>query len=173
MHPLSFFAAPFLRSSFRFAGLIVACVCVVLPALPWFAQPPVPLAPLWCAYGWAAEGDDRWPAPVALALLGLVQDQLAGGPLGFYALIFVGAYGVGKLAASTMRSANLISPWVGFGATAVGACVIATALAMAVLGNGIEAARPFVVTAFITALLFPLVRPLYLGGGSGSAGASS
>ncbi len=170
MQPLSFFAAPFLRSSFRFAGLILACACVVLPSLPWFAQPPVPLAPLWCAYGWAAEGDDRWPAPVALALMGLVQDQLAGGPLGFYALIFVSAYGVGKLAASTMRSANLISPWVGFAATAAGACVIAAGLATAVLGTGMESARPFVVTAFITALLFPLVRPLYVGRGSASAG---
>lgn len=165
MQPLSFFAAPFLRSSFRFAGLVLAAICVVLPSLPWFAQPPVPIAALWCAYGWAAEGDDRWPAPVTLALLGLAQDQLSGGPLGFYALIFVSAYAVGKIAARTMRSANLISPWVGFAATAAGSCVIAAGLGVMALGASFAAARPYMVAAFITAVLFPLVRPLYLGGG--------
>ena len=56
---------------------------MILPALPLgpvFAQPPLPLAVLWAAYGWAAE-DNGWRAPVALAMLGLLHDQLAGGPL--------------------------------------------------------------------------------------------
>jgi cell shape-determining protein MreD len=161
-------AAPFRRSSLRLIGLALAAVCVVLPSLAWFSQPPVPIAALWCAYGWAAEGQDGWRAPTALALLGLAQDQLSGGPLGFYALIFVAAYLIGRVAANTMRSANLISPWMGFAATAAGACLVACALNWLALGGSLAAARPFAVAALVTALLFPLVRGLYLGDGTES-----
>src|SRR5262245_53344834 len=135
----SFLAASFRRSSYRFFGLILACVCVLLPALPWFSQPPTPIAALWCAYGWAAEGQDNWRSPCALALLGLAQDQISGGPLGFYALIFVATYLIGGLAARTMRSANLISPWTGFLATAAGACVVAAIIGPLMLGGSAAA----------------------------------
>lgn len=164
-----FLAASFRRSWFRFGGLLLACVCVLLPALPWFSQPPTPIAALWCAYGWAAEGQDNWRAPTALAVLGLAQDQIAGGPLGFYALIFVATYLIGGVAARTMRSANLISPWTGFLATAAGSCVVAAIAGPVLLGGAAAATRPFVVAALITALIFPLVRPLYLSAGNARA----
>lgn len=162
-------AAPFRRSTLRFFGFLLACICVIAPALPWFSQPPLPIAALWCAYGWAAEDEEHggWKAPAALALLGLVQDQMSGGPLGFYALIFVVTYLIGKVAARTMRSANLISPWTGFLATAVGACIAAAGVSTLLLGNALAATRPFVVAALITGAVFPLVRPLYLGEGAG------
>jgi cell shape-determining protein MreD len=148
--------------------LLLACICVLLPALPWFSQPPTPIAALWCAYGWAAEGEEKgsWKAPAALALLGLAQDQISGGPLGFYAFIFVVTYLIGKVAARTMRSANLISPWTGFLATAAGACVCAAGVNTVLMGDDLAATRPFVVAALITAVAFPLVRPLYLGDGA-------
>jgi cell shape-determining protein MreD len=164
---MTMLAAPFRRGTLRFVGFLLACLFVVLPALPWFSQPPLPIAALWCAYGWAAEGEEHgsWKAPVALALLGLAQDQMSGGPLGFYALIFVITYLIGKVAARTMRSANLISPWTGFLATAVGSCVAAAGVSALLLGDALSATRPYVVAALITGALFPLVRPLYLGEG--------
>jgi cell shape-determining protein MreD len=168
MARVAFFATSFRRSSLRFFGFLLACVLVVAPSLPWFSQPPLPIAALWCAYGWAAEGADNWRAPTALALMGLAQDQLAGGPLGFYALIFVAAYLIGGVAARTMRSAHLISPWTGFLGTAVGSTVLAALLCPVVLGVGMEAARPFAVAALITVLLFPFVRPLYIGDSAGA-----
>lgn len=166
MSRLEFFAAPFRRSSFRFFGLLLAIVLVILPAFPWFSQPPLPIAALWCAYGWAAEGADNWRAPTALALLGLLQDQMSGGPLGFYALIFVSAYLIGGVAARTMRSAHLISPWTGFLGTALGVSLVAVLAAPPVFGVELAAVRPFVVAALITVLLFPFVRPLYLSAGA-------
>ncbi len=161
-------APTFRRSGLRLVGLLVAGVCVAAPALPLgpaFEQPPIPLAALWAAYGWASDGHVGWRAPVMLAALGLAQDQLAGGPLGLYALIFVLAYFIGGFAATMMRTANLLSPWVGFGATAFAACIAAALAAQLALGGGggVAAARSFAAAALVTTLLFPLVRPLYMG----------
>lgn len=159
------FAPTFTRSTARALGLILAVALVTLPALalgPWVAQPPLPIAPLWAAYGWAADGEDGWRAPVTLSLLGLLQDQLSGGPLGFYMLIFLAAYLIGKIAATGMRTANLLSPLMGFAATAAGACVVAWIMARSVLGGG-AGIESFALAALITLVLFPLVRPLYMG----------
>ncbi|HRE45411.1 MAG TPA: hypothetical protein PKY87_15760, partial [Terricaulis sp.] len=49
----------------RAFGLVLAIASVILPALPLgplFAQPPLPLAVLWAAYGWAAEDEAGWRA---------------------------------------------------------------------------------------------------------------
>jgi rod shape-determining protein MreD len=167
------FAPNFTRSTLRLIGLLLAALLVVLPSLPfgpWAASPPLPIAPLWAAYGWAADGEDSWRAPTALAALGLLEDQLSGGPLGFYALIFLIAFFIARVAANAMRTANLISPWTGFAATAAGACVSATIIAHWVLGQG-GAIGTFALAALVTTILFPLVRPLYMGTGMTTAGA--
>jgi cell shape-determining protein MreD len=99
---------------------------------------------------------------VTLSLLGLLQDQLSGGPLGFYMLIFLAAYLIGRIAATGMRTANLLSPMMGFAATAAGACLVALIMAQFVLGGG-AGIGSFAIAALITVVLFPLVRPLYMG----------
>lgn len=160
----AFFGASYKRSGLRLVGLVLALACTVLPALPLgplVQQPPIPVAALWAAYGWAADGDDSWRAPVSLAVLGLVQDQLAGGPLGFYVVIFVSAYFIGQFTANMMKTANLLSPWVGFAATAFASCMVAGLTAQVAL-NSAAALRPFALAALVTTLLFPLVRPLYM-----------
>ena len=66
------FAARASRSALRVWGFALAVASVILPALPLgplFAQPPMPLAALWAAYGWAAEDESGWRAPVTLAAL--------------------------------------------------------------------------------------------------------
>jgi rod shape-determining protein MreD len=167
------FEPNFKRSTLRLIGLVLATFLVVLPSLPlgpWAVSPPLPIAPLWAAYGWAADGEDGWRAPVALTMLGLLEDQLSGGPLGFYALIFLLAFFIGRVAANAMRTANLLSPWMGFAATAAGACIVAMAVAHLVLGEG-GAIITFAASALITTALFPIVRPLYMGKGMTTAGA--
>ena len=57
------------RTMLRAWGFALAVASVILPALPLgglFAQPPIPLAVLWAAYGWAAEDESSWRAPVIL-----------------------------------------------------------------------------------------------------------
>lgn len=162
----------FLRSpstrggSLRTWGFALAVASVIAPALPLgplFAQPPFPLAVLWAAYGWAAEDESGWRAPIALALLGLVHDQLAGGPFGLFPALYLSAYLIGRVAAVVMSAPNLLSLWGGFVVTAGLTVLIAAVIAPWALGPNVSV-WPYAQTAIITALLFPLVRPLYMGG---------
>jgi len=153
------------RGVLRAWGLALAIASVILPALPLgplFAQPPLPLAVLWAAYGWAAEDETGWRAPLALAMLGLLHDQLAGGPYGLFAVIYLSAYLVGRVAAQVMSAPNLVSLWGGFIVTALLTVGIAYFVAPLGLGRNVSVG-PYAEAALITAILFPIVRPLYMG----------
>lgn len=152
------------RRALRAWGLILAIASVILPALPLgplFAQPPMPLAVLWAAYGWAAEDESGWRAPITLTLLGLLHDQLAGGPYGLFVAIYLSAYLIGRIAAVAMSAPNIVSLWGGFIVTALLTILIARFVAPLALGDNVSVV-PYAEAAVITAILFPLVRPLYM-----------
>jgi hypothetical protein len=152
------------RSALRGWGFALALASVILPALPLgplFAQPPMPLAVLWAAYGWAAEDESGWRAPVTLAALGLLHDQLAGGPYGLFAAIYLSAYLIGRFAAVIMSAPNIVSLWGGFIATTLITTGVAYLLARLGLGRDVSV-MPYAEAATITAILFPFVRPLYM-----------
>lgn len=154
--------------SWGFALALFSVVAPALPVGPLFAQPPMPLAALWAAYGWAADDEPGWRslfAPLTLALLGLLHDLLAGGPFGLFMALYVFAYVVGRGAALLMSAPNLLSHWGGFAATALASVLLASVLAPWALGQNVSV-RGYTVAAAITALLFPLVRPLYLAPGA-------
>jgi rod shape-determining protein MreD len=145
-------------------GLAFAVASVIAPALPMgplFSQPPLPLAVLWAAYGWAAEDESGWRAPLTLTLLGLVHDQFAGGPYGLFPVLYLAAYLVGRGAAVIMSAPNLISLWGGFIFTTLVTVAIAALIAPLALGDNVSIV-PYAEAAAITAILFPLVRPLYM-----------
>jgi hypothetical protein len=157
------------RGALRAWGLVLAVASVILPALPLgplFAQPPMPLAVLWAAYGWAAEDESGWRAPMTLALLGVLHDQLAGGPYGLFAVLYLSAYLVGRVAAVAMSAPNLVSLWGGFIVTIVITIGIAWIVAPLGLGRNVSIA-PYAEAALITAILVPLVRPLYMSANAG------
>jgi hypothetical protein len=150
------------RGTLRAWGFALAVASVILPALPFgllFAQPPMPLAVLWAAYGWAAEDESGWRAPVTLTLLGLVHDQLAYGPYGLFVLLYLSAYLLGRVVAVNMSAPNLVSLWGGFIVTALLTVGIVAGVARILIP---VAVAPYAEAAAITALLFPLVRPLYM-----------
>lgn len=160
------------RGGLRIIGLLLAIVCVILPAFPLgplASHPWTPLAALWAAYGWAAEADEMeklqaWRgvrAPATLAALGLLHDWIAGGPIGLYTLLYLAAYLIGRVAASAMRSPNILSLWAGFIAMCVGLCGVAWVVAPWALG-GHAGLTPFATSCAVTAALFPFVRPLYM-----------
>ena len=156
------------RGVLRLWGFVLAVASVILPALPLgplFAQPPMPLAVLWAAYGWAAEDESGWRAPVTLALLGLLHDQLAGGPYGLFVVLYLSAYLIGRIAAVVMSAPNLVSLWGGFIVTALLTVLIARLVAPLGLGRNVSV-LPYLEAAAITAALFPLVRPLYMSAGA-------
>jgi cell shape-determining protein MreD len=152
------------RRVLRAWGLVIAVASVIVPALPMgpvIAQPPLPLAVLWAAYGWAAEDESGWRAPVTLTVLGLLHDQLAGGPYGLFAVLYLAAYLVGRGAAVIMSAPNLISLWGGFIFTTLVTIAIAAIIAPLALGDNVSI-LPYAEAATVTAILFPLVRPLYM-----------
>jgi len=152
------------RAALRAWGLALAVLSVILPALPLgpiFAQPPMPLAVLWAAYGWAAEDESGWRAPTTLAALGLLHDQLAGGPYGLFAVLYLSAFLVGRVAAVVMSAPNIVSLWGGFIVTTLITIGIAYIVAPLGLGRNVSVG-PYAEAAVITAILFPLVRPLYM-----------
>jgi hypothetical protein len=156
---------PLSRAVLRGWGFALALASVTLPALPLgplFAQPPLPLAALWAAYGWAAEDKSGWQSPVLLAGLGLLHDQLAGGPYGLFVTLYLSAYLAGRVAAVAMSAPNLLPLWGGFALTAAATIGVAWLLAPIAIGSG-ASVRLYAEAAAITALLFPLVRPLYMG----------
>lgn len=150
------------RRTLRAWGFVLAIASVILPALPLgplFAQPPLPLAVLWAAYGWAAEDESGWRAPLTLTLLGLLHDQLAGGPYGLFVLVYLSAFLIGRIAAVAMSAPNLVSIWGGFIVTALLSILIVVGVEQLILPIAVV---PYAETAIITAILFPLVRPLYM-----------
>jgi hypothetical protein len=152
------------RRVLRAWGFAIAVASVILPALPMgplFAQPPLPLAMLWAAYGWAAEDESGWRAPLTLTVLGLLHDQLAGGPYGLFPVLYLAAYLIGRGAAVIMSSPNLVSLWGGFIVTTVITVAIAAIVAPLALGDNVSI-LPYAEAATITAILFPIVRPLYM-----------
>ena len=155
------------RAALRAWGLALALASVVLPAIfrgPLFSQPPFPLAALWAAYGWAAEDEGDWRAPAALAALGLLHDQLSGGPLGPFAFIYLATYLIGRGAAVVMSAPNLVSLWGGFVVTALLTIGLAKVIAPWAFGDS-TSVRAYAEAAGITAALFPIVRPLYMDSG--------
>jgi len=155
------------RRTLRALGLALGVASVILPSLPLgglFAQPPIPLAVLWAAYGWAAEDESSWRAPVVLALLGLLHDQLAGGPYGLFLALYLSAYLIGRIAAVVMSAPNILSLWAGFAVTALVTVAIARVLAPIGLGSNVSVAG-YLNAVLITIVLFPLVRPLYMSSG--------
>lgn len=158
------------RGVLRFWGFVIAVASVILPALPLgplFAQPPFPLAVLWAAYGWAAENQNDWRAPITLALLGLVHDQMAGGPFGLFIALYLSAYLIGRVASVMMSVPTWPSLWAGFGVTAALTIAIAWVIAPLALGPDVSV-RPYAEAVAITVLLFPIVQGLYMDSGPAS-----
>ncbi len=150
------------QRALRAWGFALAAASVILPSLPYgplFTQPPMPLAVLWAAYGWAAEDESGWRAPMMLALLGLLHDQLAGGPYGLFVAVYVSAYLAGRAAAVMMSAPNLVSLWGGFVVTALVTIALVALVERFFLPIAVA---PYAEAALITALLFPFVRPLYM-----------
>lgn len=158
----------------RWIGFALALASVVLPALPLgplFAQPPIPLAVLWAAYGWASDESPGWGAPVTLAALGLLHDQMAGGPYGLFAALYLFAFLIGRVIANLMSAPNLVSLWGGFIVTALAVVIVAALLARFALGAH-SGVRQFAEAVAITALIYPLARPLYMESGGAFGGRS-
>lgn len=164
MKRTSFLTEASRRSMFRAVGFALIAYSVIAPAFPigvLGVHPWTPLAALWAAYGWASLPEPGVSPPLALFGIGVVHDVFAGGPFGLFALLYPVAFLIGRIAAGSMRSPNVVSLWAGFIATAAGVWVAMSVIAPWAL-NGTAALGPFAECLAVTALLFPLVRPFFM-----------
>jgi hypothetical protein len=148
----------------RRIGWGLAVFSVIAPALPLgplFANPPMPFAALWLAFGQAAEDRGGPRGFFALFTLGLIHDQLAGNPYGVFAFMYLCAYPLGWVAARAMSAPNMIALWGGFIASCAGVALLSVPVLRMAFGEGAPMG-PLIQTLAVTALLFPLVRPLYM-----------
>ncbi|MET0181774.1 MAG: hypothetical protein ABW199_02695 [Caulobacterales bacterium] len=138
-----------------------------LPLTPVLAQPPLPLAAMWAAYGWSSDASPDWRAPAALAFFGLLHDQLAGGPYGLFMSLYLLTFLVGRIATGLMSAPNLLSLWGGFIITGGVVTLVAAVLSRIALGSNTQI-WGFAETVAITAIFFPLVRGLYMNPAQGA-----
>lgn len=119
-----------------------------------------------------------WPTQAAtgtssicLFFLGLVFDSLTGGPLGFWAFVFLLSFGVGRLRERASDEAFL-SIWARFCLWLL--VVVGAILALNVLSNRPLGLLPLIVSALGTLCVFPfafsarqIMRPIILGEDAG------
>lgn len=156
----------------RIIGFLIALASVILPALPLgplFAQPPLPLAVMWAAYGWASEADPGWRGVATLAVFGLLHDQLAGGPYGLFAALYLAAFLIGRIVTALTSAPSLFSLWGGFIVMSAAVTLLAAFLAPIALGAHAKV-WAFAEAMVITALLFPLTRHFYMDDAQGARG---
>jgi hypothetical protein len=78
-----------------------------------------------------------------------------------FVVLYLAAYLIGRVAAVVMSAPNLVSLWGGFIVTVLLTIAIAFFIAPLGLGRNVSV-LPYAEAATITAILFPLVRPLYI-----------
>jgi rod shape-determining protein MreD len=134
---------------------VAAMLIAMAPANLARGLVPPPDLVLISVFFWAIYGPSFLP-PWAVFLLGLIQDFTTGGPIGFWALIYLAAYGftLSQRVFFTGRSGPGV--WIGFAMIAVVTAVVAW-----ILGS-ISYARwmmpgPIVLQAAVTILFYPLV----------------
>jgi rod shape-determining protein MreD len=116
---------------------------------------PAPDFVLICVFFWAIYGPSLLP-PWAVFLVGLIQDFATGGPIGFWALIYLAAYGFTLSQRVFFSGRSGPGVWIGFAMVAGVTAVVAW-----VLGS-MSYARwmmpwPIIMQAAITILVYPIV----------------
>jgi hypothetical protein len=80
-------------------------------------------------------------------------------------LLYLSAYLIGRIAAVLMSAPNLVSLWGGFIVTAGLTVAIVMLIARLIMPIAVI---PYAEAAIITAIMFPLVRPLYMSAAAGA-----
>ncbi len=137
---------------------MLICMAVTLvfatPLRVMGAAPPEPVFSLVLAFAWAAIRPSVLP-PIALLTLGLFQDLVWGGRLGFWPLCLMSAYAVILLMRASLSGQGFLVQWAWYAAAcgaAFGVGVVMTDLAAGVVPNLVGVFWQWLASA----ILFPL-----------------
>src|SRR5262249_7195983 len=112
------------------------------------------------AFFWAVYAPALFP-PAAIFSLGLIQDFASGGPLGFWAIIYLAVYGFTLSQRVFFIGRSVMGVWLGFAAVSTLTAAATWLLASPFYTRGIPPFDIFWQAAF-TALVFPLIAPLFM-----------
>jgi len=146
--------------SLPFFATAAVMLLAIVPINLFRGWMPGPELGLIAAFFWAVYAPNLFP-PAAIFALGLVQDFASGGPVGFWALIYLAAYGFTLSQRVFFIGRSLIGVWLGFAAVATIAGMAIWLLASTVYNRWVPPAEIFLQVA-VTTLAFPLVGPLFL-----------
>ena len=148
-----FVSMPFLLTAL---GMLLA----VVPLNLFGGWIPAPELGVIAAFFWAVYAPALFP-PAAIFALGLVQDFASGGPIGFWATMYLAVYGFTLSQRVFFIGRSVVGVWVGFAAVSALASVATWLLASTIYNRWIPPGEIFLQAAF-TVLVFPLVGPLFM-----------
>jgi rod shape-determining protein MreD len=116
---------------------------------------PAPSLALAAVYYWLLVRPDLMP-PVAVFIVGLLEDVLSGGPPGLWAAGFLAAYLLTDRERDTLAGLKGIGAILGFAGSMLAAAAVAYALLLAVYWQAAPIA-PLLLEAAVTVLFYPLI----------------
>ncbi len=142
-------------------GLAVVLVIIgqVPFHLPGFARV-APLLPLVAVYHWSIHRPDLM-TPLAVFLVGLLQDLLSGAPVGIHALVLLTVYGVLVSQRRFFFGKAFPIVWLGFALVGAGAMVQAWVLGSAFHVTPLDP-TPFGIQFLTTLCFYPLLAAMFL-----------
>jgi rod shape-determining protein MreD len=123
----------------------------------WVSPPEIGII---TAFFWAVYAPALFP-PVAIFALGLVQDFGSGGPIGFWAVIYLAVYGFTLSQRVFFIGRSVLGVWLGFAAVTAIASIAIWLLASTIYNRWVPPGGIFM-QAMVTALVFPLVGPVFM-----------
>ena len=142
------------RSVIPFAMTVVLILLGAMPISMPIDLPITPAFGLMAVFYWSVYRPDLLPA-VAVFALGLLQDLIAGAPLGITAVIWLGTFAMVLNQRKIFIGKPFAVSWWGFSMVAIAAFIARWLIHSALLGHVLDAHRMLTELA-ATILLFPL-----------------
>jgi rod shape-determining protein MreD len=146
--------------SMPFLVTTLAMLVSMVPVNLFGGWVPAPELGVIAAFFWAVYAPALFP-PAAIFSLGIVQDFCSGGPFGFWAIIYLAVYGFTLSQRTFFIGRSLLGVWLGFAAISALTGIVTWLLASTIYNRWIPPGEIFL-QAIVTALVFPLVGPLFM-----------
>jgi rod shape-determining protein MreD len=146
--------------SMPFLVTTLAMLVSMVPVNLFGGWVPAPELGVIAAFFWAVYAPALFP-PAAIFSLGIVQDFCSGGPFGFWAIIYLAVYGFTLSQRAFFIGRSLLGVWFGFAAVCALTGIATWLLASTIYNRWIPPGEIFLQVA-VTALVFPLVGPLFM-----------
>jgi len=146
--------------SVPFLATVIALLVADVPLNLLGGWVPAPELGIIAAFFWAVYAPALFP-PAAIFSLGLVQDFVSGGPIGFWATIYLAVYGFTLSQRVFFIGRTVMGVWVGFVAVSVLTSIVTWLLASTIYNRWVPPGEIFL-QALVTVVVFPFIGPVFM-----------